>query len=51
MHHNLNHANSQLPCPCYGSVFSASGIVVNGPAQANLKTYSVKKEGDIFTIT
>ena len=46
-----NHANSQLPCDCHGSVFSSSGAVVNGPAQSNLKTYSVKKEGDILTIT
>jgi len=46
-----NHANNQLPCPCHGSVFSSSGTVVNGPANTNLKTYSVKKEGDILTIT
>jgi cytochrome b6-f complex iron-sulfur subunit len=46
-----NHANSQLPCPCHGSVFSATGSVVNGPANSSLKTYSVKKEGDILTIT
>lgn len=46
-----NHANTQLPCPCHGSVFSTTGSVVNGPAQSNLKTYSVKKEGDILTIT
>jgi cytochrome b6-f complex iron-sulfur subunit len=46
-----NHANSQLPCPCHGSVFSATGTVVNGPANTNLKTYSVKKDGDILTIT
>ncbi|WP_372947920.1 ubiquinol-cytochrome c reductase iron-sulfur subunit [Mariniphaga sp.] len=46
-----NHANSQLPCPCHGSVFSSTGAVVNGPANSNLKTYSVKKEGDILTIT
>lgn len=46
-----NHANSQLPCPCHGSVFSSSGAVVNGPAESNLKTYSVKKEGDKLTIT
>jgi hypothetical protein len=31
-------------------VFSVLGTVVNGLAQASLKTYSVKKEGDILTI-
>ncbi|MCA1759382.1 MAG: Rieske (2Fe-2S) protein [Bacteroidales bacterium] len=46
-----NHGNSQLPCDCHGSVFSTTGSVVNGPANTNLKTYSVKKEGNILTIT
>lgn len=46
-----NHANSQLPCPCHGSVFSTTGSVVNGPANTSLKTYSVKKDGNILTIT
>ncbi len=46
-----NKDTNQLPCPCHGSVFSATGSVVNGPAQSNLKVYSVKKEGDILTIS
>ncbi|MBW6534793.1 MAG: Rieske (2Fe-2S) protein [Mariniphaga sp.] len=46
-----SHTNNQLPCPCHGSVFSLTGSVVEGPANTNLKTYSVKKEGDILTIT
>lgn len=46
-----NHDNKQLPCPCHGSVFTNTGSVVTGPAQTSLKVYSVKKEGDILTIT
>lgn len=46
-----NHTNNSLPCPCHGSLFSTSGAVLNGPAQANLKVYSVKKEGNVLTIS
>jgi cytochrome b6-f complex iron-sulfur subunit len=46
-----SHANNQLPCPCHGSVFTTTGSVAAGPANTNLKTYSVKKEGDTLTIT
>jgi cytochrome b6-f complex iron-sulfur subunit len=46
-----NKDSNQLPCPCHGSVFTATGGVVTGPAQTNLKVYNVKKEGDILTIS
>jgi cytochrome b6-f complex iron-sulfur subunit len=46
-----NHAGNQLPCPCHGSVFSTTGSVLNGPAERSLKVYSVRKEGNILTIT
>jgi cytochrome b6-f complex iron-sulfur subunit len=46
-----NKDTNQLPCPCHGSVFTATGSVVTGPAQSNLKVYNVKKEGDILTIS
>lgn len=46
-----NHASGELPCPCHGSKFSTSGAVIQGPAQANLKSYSVKKEGNLLIIT
>jgi cytochrome b6-f complex iron-sulfur subunit len=45
-----NAAENELPCPCHGSVFSASGAVLEGPANSNLKKYSVTKSGDTLTI-
>ena len=47
---SYNAANNQLPCPCHGSLFSATGSVVNGPAEAPLKKYTVSREGDILFI-
>ncbi|MEA3479366.1 MAG: Rieske (2Fe-2S) protein [Bacteroidota bacterium] len=41
---------NELPCPCHGSVFSTSGSVLQGPAEAPLKKYEVSQEGDILTI-
>ena len=46
-----NHSKNELPCPCHGSTFTTGGSVTSGPANSNLKKYSVKKEGDILTIT
>ena len=46
-----DHANSILPCPCHGSIFSTSGAVNNGPAVGNLKKYTVKKDGNNLKIT
>jgi len=46
-----NHSNNELPCPCHGSTFTTNGSVTGGPANSNLKKYTVKKEGDILTIT
>lgn len=33
-------------CPCHGSVFTAGGDVVKGPANRPLKRLAVEKEGD-----
>ncbi len=43
--------NKDLPCPCHGSKFSTTGAVINGPAATNLKTYNVKQDGNILTIS
>ena len=42
--------NDNLPCPCHGSVYSTSGSVLQGPADAPLKKYELAQEGDILTI-
>jgi len=45
-----NPTSGNLPCPCHGSVYDISGSVLEGPAPAPLKKYSVTQEGDILTI-
>ena len=42
--------SNNLPCPCHGSVYSTSGSVLQGPADAPLKKYELTQEGDILTI-
>ena len=46
-----NLASNNFPCPCHGSVFSPTGSVLNGPATAPLKSYTVTKSGNILTIS
>lgn len=38
--------NNQFYCPNHGALFSASGAVVNGPAAAALKQYTVTVTGN-----
>ena len=47
---SYNHDNGNLPCPCHGSIFSTTGSVLQGPANASLKKYTVSQEGDVLTI-
>jgi cytochrome b6-f complex iron-sulfur subunit len=47
---SYNSDNDHLPCSCHGSVFSTNGSVLNGPADAPLKSYPLDVEGDILTI-
>ncbi|OFX33466.1 MAG: hypothetical protein A2W90_02390 [Bacteroidetes bacterium GWF2_42_66] len=42
---------NNLPCPCHGSKYTIDGSVINGPATAALKKYSVKVEGALLTIS
>lgn len=46
-----SHTNSNVPCPCHGSVFSTAGAVQEGPAASNLKKYTVVKSGNTLTIS
>ena len=46
-----SHSDGDLPCPCHGSRFNTNGAVTNGPAQTNLKSYTVKKEGNTLILS
>ena len=43
-------AGSSLDCPCHGSKFSLSGDVTRGPAESDLKSFPVTRDGDILTV-
>lgn len=47
---SYNHANTNFPCPCHGSVFSVQGSVLQGPATTAVKRYSVTREGSQLNI-
>jgi cytochrome b6-f complex iron-sulfur subunit len=44
-------AQQDFRCPNHGSLFDVNGAVKLGPAQSNLKKYTVTKTGNILRIT
>lgn len=43
-------SSNTFPCGCHGSIFSATGAVIRGPAVSPLNSYPVSKSGNILTI-
>lgn len=39
-----------IQCPCHGSMYSISGIVLQGPATRALQTFPVSVSGNILTV-
>ncbi len=48
---NYDPSGKDLFCPCHGSVFSLTGAVERGPANIPLPKYTVKRDGNILTIS
>lgn len=46
----VNYSGTQVVCPCHNSKFDTSGSVLQGPATAALKKYTVVVEGNTLKI-
>jgi len=42
---------ANIKCPCHGSVYATTGLVINGPAPLALQAYEVSKADNILTIS
>jgi cytochrome b6-f complex iron-sulfur subunit len=42
--------NQTFVCPCHGSRYTTSGIVVNGPATQPLRQFATQFANDVITI-
>lgn len=47
----FNRTANKIQCPCHGSEFSTSGMVLQGPARSPLESYTITRNGNILTIT
>jgi cytochrome b6-f complex iron-sulfur subunit len=43
--------NTNYVCPCHGSRFTTSGGVINGPANARLRTFATQFSNNVLTIS
>lgn len=48
---NFNTPQGNFVCPNHGSQFTTAGVVLNGPATANLKKYNLAISGNTMTVT
>jgi len=46
-----NSGAGNIQCPCHGSVYTTTGIVVQGPAPRALQSYPVTVTGNILSIS
>ena len=47
---NYSAAQNRFVCPNHGSQFNTSGAVLNGPASASLKKYTIEITGTTLTV-
>jgi cytochrome b6-f complex iron-sulfur subunit len=43
--------NTNYVCPCHGSKFTTAGRVINGPANAPLRTFATQFSNNVLTIS